>query len=68
MLKKYLVTMQQPSCARSRYIVKATGTFDALDKVMTQMLKSPQPLDADSYLAARPATAEDIAKYGEWMV
>lgn len=68
MLKKYLITMQQPSCVRSRYIVKAAGTFDALGKVMDRMLKDPQPLDADSYLAARPATADDIAKYGEWMI
>lgn len=66
--KRILVTMQQPGQPRSRYIVKADSTFDALSKVMGQMLRHPQPLDPESYLAARVATAEDVAKYGEWMI
>ena len=69
MLKsKYLVTMQQPGCVRSRYVVQATGTFDALAKVMDRMLVGPQPLHPASYLAARPTTPEDVAKYAEWMI
>ena len=66
MLKPYLVTMQQPGCVRSRFIVKAEGTFDSLDKVMQRMSVGPNPLNADSYLACRPATAEDQKTHARW--
>jgi hypothetical protein len=68
MLKKYLITMQQPSCVRSRYVVRADSTFAALDKVMDRMTTGPQPLHVDSYLAARLATPDDVEKYAEWMI
>jgi hypothetical protein len=70
MLKKYLVTAQPSGCIRTRYIIKAESSFGAIDKVWQRqhVLDTAPPYDADTYIAVRPATADDITKYGEWMI
>jgi len=72
MLKKYLLTTQPPSCTRTRCIVKADSSFQALEKAWAQVEAGNAPYnapyDVDTYVSVRPATKEDIEKYGEWVI
>ena len=68
MLKKYLLTMQPVGCVRTRMIVRADSSFHAIDKAWGQADAAGHPYPADTYVAARPATKEDIEQYGEWMI
>jgi hypothetical protein len=67
-LKKYLITMQQPRGVRTRYTVEGTSTFGVIIKVMNQLDKDVPFNSTDTYLACRPATAEDVKLYGEWLI
>lgn len=67
-LKPYLLTTQIPGCVRTRSIVKGISSFNVLDKAWAQAEKNNTPYDNEVYVAVRPATPEDIAKYGEWMI
>jgi hypothetical protein len=60
MLKtKYLVTVQEPAGIRYRCIILAHTTFDAVAEMLDV------GLDPNTYISAKPASAEDVKQYGE---
>lgn len=59
MIKAYLLTYQEPGAVRQRQIVHAMSSFEALAKLI-QVKKH-----VDCYIAVRPATNQDIEKYGD---
>ena len=54
----YLITFQNPTSPRERYIVRAGSTFGAMLTLFVNPL-----IRAETYVAVRPATSEDLAKY-----
>jgi hypothetical protein len=59
-----LVTMQQPGCVRTRYLIEAPSTFEAVAKVMHH---TPD-FNPDTYIAARPATTQDHQTHAFWSI
>jgi hypothetical protein len=62
---KVLVTTQEPNRPRYRCIVTSSSTFDAINGMLGQLLNIDPNLNPNIYISARPATAEDIAQYGD---
>jgi hypothetical protein len=65
---RVLITLQEPGRPRIRVVVNAPSTFDAVDKVMSKATEESAPFDVNTYVAARPATAEDIEKHMSWSI
>ncbi len=60
---KVLVTTQEPNRPRYRCIVTSSSTFDAINDMLASLLDIDPNLNPNTYISARPATAEDIAQY-----
>ena len=57
----FLVTTQEPGAIRYRCIVQANSTFDAVEAVLTENL------DPNTYVSAKPASADDLFQYRQYL-